>query len=57
MAFATPSSPRPLPELVTSLFGGMLLGVVAVRTRSILAGVLAHVTLALGTDAAVLARR
>lgn len=48
---------KPLPELVTSLFGGMLLGVVAVRTRSILAGVLAHVTLALGTDAAVLARR
>lgn len=48
---------KPLPELVTSLFGGMLLGVVAVRTKSILAGVLAHVTLAIGTDAAVLARR
>ncbi|MHB1210958.1 MAG: CPBP family intramembrane glutamic endopeptidase [Candidatus Nanopelagicales bacterium] len=48
---------KPIPELVTSLFGGMLLGVVAVRTRSILAGVLAHVTLAVGTDAAVLLRR
>lgn len=48
---------KPLPEFVTSLFGGLLLGVVAVRTRSILAGVLAHVTLALGTDAAVLLRR
>jgi len=48
---------KPVPELVTSLFGGLLLGVVAVRTRSILAGVLAHVTLALGTDLAVLARR
>ncbi|MDP1878652.1 MAG: CPBP family intramembrane metalloprotease [Actinomycetota bacterium] len=48
---------KPIPELVTSLFGGMLLGVVAVRTRSILAGVLAHVTLAIGTDAAVLLRR
>lgn len=48
---------KPLPEMVTSLFGGLLLGVVALRTRSILAGVLAHVTLAVGTDAAVLLRR
>jgi membrane protease YdiL (CAAX protease family) len=47
---------KPLPEMVTSLFGGLVLGVVALRTRSILAGVLAHVTLAVGTDAAVLAR-
>ena len=46
---------KPLPEMVTSLFGGLLLGVVALRTRSILAGVLAHVTLAIGTDIAVLA--
>mgnify|MGYP006270315969 CR=1 FL=1 len=45
---------KPLPEMVTSLFGGLLLGVVALRTRSILAGVLAHVTLAIGTDVAVL---
>jgi membrane protease YdiL (CAAX protease family) len=48
---------KPLPEMVTSLFGGLVLGVVALRTRSILAGVLAHVTLAVGTDAAVLLRR
>jgi membrane protease YdiL (CAAX protease family) len=48
---------KPLPEMVTSLFGGLVLGVVALRTRSILAGVLAHVTLAVGTDAAVLTRR
>jgi membrane protease YdiL (CAAX protease family) len=48
---------KPLPELVLSLFGGLLLGVVASRTGSILAGVLAHVTLAVGTDAAVLLRR
>jgi len=48
---------KPLPEMVTSLFGGLLLGVVALRTRSILAGVLAHVTLAVGTDGAVLLRR
>lgn len=48
---------KPVPEMVTSLFGGLLLGVVALRTRSILAGVLAHVTLAIGTDAAVLLRR
>lgn len=45
---------KPLPEMVTSLFGGLLLGVVALRTRSILAGVLSHVTLAIGTDLAVL---
>lgn len=48
---------KPLPEMVASLFGGLLLGVVAARTGSILAGVLAHVTLAVGTDAAVLLRR
>jgi membrane protease YdiL (CAAX protease family) len=48
---------KPVPEMVTSLFGGLLLGVVALRTRSILAGILAHVTLAVGTDAAVLLRR
>ena len=45
---------KPLPEMVTSLFGGLVLGVVALRTRSILAGVLSHVTLAIGTDLAVL---
>lgn len=48
---------KPTAEMLTSLFGGLLLGVVALRTRSILAGVLAHVTLAVGTDAAVLLRR
>lgn len=48
---------KPVPEMVLSLFGGLVLGVVALRTRSILAGVLAHVTLAVGTDAAVLLRR
>jgi hypothetical protein len=48
---------KPTPELVSSLFGGLILGVVALRTRSILAGVLAHVSLAVGTDAAVLGRK
>jgi len=48
---------KPVPEMVTSLFGGLILGVIALRTRSILAGVLAHVSLAIGTDAAVLGRR
>jgi membrane protease YdiL (CAAX protease family) len=48
---------KPVPEMVSSLFGGLILGVVALRTRSILAGVLAHVSLAIGTDAAVLGRR
>ena len=48
---------KPVPEMVTSLFGGLILGVIALRTRSILAGVLAHVSLAIGTDLAVLGRR
>jgi membrane protease YdiL (CAAX protease family) len=48
---------KPVPEMVSSLFGGLILGVIALRTRSILAGVLAHVSLAIGTDAAVLGRR
>lgn len=48
---------KPVPEMLTSLIGGMLLGAVALRTGSILAGVLSHVTLAIGTDVAVLLRR
>ncbi|MBU6147936.1 MAG: CPBP family intramembrane metalloprotease [Actinomycetales bacterium] len=47
---------KPLPELVSSLMGGLALGVVARLTGSILTGVLAHIGLALSTDAAVLLR-
>jgi len=47
---------KPLPEMVSSLAGGLVLGVVARATGSILTGILAHVGLALGTDGAVLLR-
>lgn len=47
---------KPLPEMVSSLIGGLALGVIARLTGSILTGVLAHIGLALSTDAAVLVR-
>lgn len=47
---------KPMPETVASLVGGLILGYVALRLRSILAGVVAHLTLAWGVDAAVLSR-
>jgi hypothetical protein len=48
---------KPLPEAVSSLIGGLVLGYVALRFRSILVGVAAHLTLAWGMDASVLVRR
>jgi hypothetical protein len=47
---------KPLPEAVSSLLGGLILGYLALRLRSILAGVVAHLTMAWGMDAAVLHR-
>jgi hypothetical protein len=47
---------KPMPEAVSSLIGGLILGYVALRLRSILAGVVAHLTMAWGMDAAVLRR-
>ena len=47
---------KPLPETVASLVGGLILGYLALRLRSILAGVVAHLTMAWGMDAAVLTR-
>jgi hypothetical protein len=47
---------KPLPEAVSSLIGGLILGYLALRLRSILAGVVAHLTMAWGMDAAVLTR-
>ena len=47
---------KPMPEAVSSLLGGLILGYLALRLRSILAGVVAHLTIAWGMDASVLSR-
>jgi len=48
---------KPMPEAVSSLLGGLILGYLALRLRSILAGVVAHLTIAWGMDSFVLSRR
>ena len=48
---------KPMPECAASLVGGLILGYVALRLRSIAAGVVAHLTMAWGMDASVIARR
>lgn len=47
---------KPLPEAASSLVGGLILGYLALRLRSILAGVVAHLTIAWGMDSFVLSR-
>jgi hypothetical protein len=47
---------KPLPEAASSLVGGLVLGYLALRLRSILAGIVAHLTIAWGMDAFVLSR-
>ena len=47
---------KPMPECASSLIGGLLLGYVALRFRSIFVGVAAHLTMAWGMDSAVLWR-
>ena len=47
---------KPMPEAVSSLLGGLILGYLALRLRSILAGIVAHLTIAWGMDAFVLSR-
>lgn len=37
---------KPMPEAVSSIFGGYILGVIALQTRSIWGGILAHVGIA-----------
>lgn len=44
---------KPLPECAASLVGGLILGFVSLRLKSIAVGVVAHLTLAWGVDAAV----
>ncbi|MEI8082426.1 MAG: CPBP family intramembrane glutamic endopeptidase [Actinomycetes bacterium] len=48
---------KPMPECAASLVGGLVLGFVSLRLKSIAVGVVAHLTLAWGVDAAVTANR
>jgi hypothetical protein len=41
---------KPMAESVSSIFGGYILGVVAMRTRSVMGGVMVHVGIALGME-------
>ena len=43
---------KPLPEAIGSIFAGYILGVIALRTRSIIGGIIVHVGVALGMDLA-----
>jgi len=48
---------KPMPECASSLIGGLILGYVALRLKSIAAGVVAHLTMAWGMDAFVVGRQ
>ncbi len=41
---------KPLPEAISSIFGGYLLGILAYRSKSVLGGVMIHVSIALGME-------
>jgi membrane protease YdiL (CAAX protease family) len=41
---------KPIPEAIGSIFAGYILGVIALRTRSIVGGIIVHVGVALGMD-------
>jgi len=43
---------KPVPEAIGSIFAGYILGVIALRTRSIVGGIVVHVGVALGMDLA-----
>jgi hypothetical protein len=47
---------KPMPECAASLIGGLVLGYIALRFRSIAVGVAAHLTMAWGMDGAVIWR-
>lgn len=47
---------KPMPECASSLIGGLVLGYLALRFRSIAVGVVAHLAMAWGMDASVLSR-
>lgn len=48
---------RPLGEAISSLFGGYLLGVLALSTRSIWGGLLIHIGIAWGMEIAAFLQR
>lgn len=48
---------KPMPECASSLIGGLILGYLALRLKSIAAGVVAHLTMAWGMDAFVIGRQ
>ena len=41
---------KPMMECISSIFGGFILGVIALRTRSVFGGIWVHVFIALGMD-------
>lgn len=41
---------KPMMECISSIFGGFILGVIALRTRSVYGGVWVHIFIALGMD-------
>lgn len=48
---------KPVPETVSSLFGGMLLGIITYRTGSVAGGIIAHVGIAAMMELAGAAQR
>jgi len=43
---------KPVPEAIGSIFAGYILGVITLRTRSVVGGIIVHVGVALGMDLA-----
>ena len=41
---------KPMMECISSIFGGFILGVIALRTRSVFGGIWVHIFIALGMD-------
>ena len=41
---------KPMPEAISSIFGGFLLGILAYRSKSVLGGVMIHISIALGME-------
>ena len=50
MVYCTLHFGKPMMETVSSIFGGFILGVIALRTRSVYGGVWVHIFIALGMD-------
>jgi membrane protease YdiL (CAAX protease family) len=50
MVYCTLHFGKPMMETISSIFGGFLLGVIALKTRSVYGGVWVHIFIALGMD-------